>query len=134
MGKYKITLSWLQISKKEIKSWIRFYILFLMKKSFLNVGKNITMLLKSSQLQLNFCCIIQGVFSPVFPKNRVFPGKIENILKGSLDSIPSPSPLVKCQIMGLITSSKLFLQLFEFSLKVKVMGSNPGYLRQSFLL
>ena len=27
-------------------------------------------------------------------------GKVENILKGSLDSIPSPSPSVKIQIMG----------------------------------
>ena len=91
--------------------------------------------------------------------------KVEKILKGSLDSIPSPSPLVKIQIMGrkvclkckckkllgvnkllktkacchhpamfcLITSSKLSLQKFKFSLKVKVMGSK-GYLRKSFLL
>jgi hypothetical protein len=28
-----------------------------------------------------------------------FNGKVENILKGSLDSIPSPSPSVKIQIM-----------------------------------
>ena len=28
------------------------------------------------------------------------PGKVENILKGRLDSIPSPSPSVKIQIMG----------------------------------
>ena len=27
------------------------------------------------------------------------PGKVENILKGSLDSIPSPSPSIKIQIM-----------------------------------
>ena len=27
-----------------------------------------------------------------------------------------------------------FLPIFEFSLKVKVMGSNPGYLLNSFLL
>jgi len=26
--------------------------------------------------------------------------KVENVLKGSLDSIPSPSPSVKIQIMG----------------------------------
>ena len=29
-----------------------------------------------------------------------FLGKVENILKGSLDSIPSPSPAEKIQIMG----------------------------------
>ena len=34
----------------------------------------------------------------------------------------------------LITSSKLSCQKFEFFLKVKVMGSNPGYLLKSFLL
>ena len=28
------------------------------------------------------------------------PGKVESILKGSLDLIPSPSPSVKIQIMG----------------------------------
>ena len=32
-----------------------------------------------------------------------------------------------------ITSSKLSRQKFEFILKVKVMGSNPGYLLKSFL-
>ena len=34
----------------------------------------------------------------------------------------------------LYTSSKLSRPWFEFSLKVKVMGSNPGYLLKSFLL
>ena len=31
---------------------------------------------------------------------RVRSSKVEKILKGSLDSIPSPSPSVKIQIMG----------------------------------
>ena len=75
-------------------------------------------------------------------------GKVEKILKGSLDSIPSPSPLVKIQIMGgkirlrykgkslLGVVNKLFVSRpkFEFSLKVKVMGWNPGNLVKSFLL
>ena len=34
----------------------------------------------------------------------------------------------------LITSSKLSIRPLEFSLKVKVMGSNPGYLLKLFLL
>ena len=34
----------------------------------------------------------------------------------------------------LYTSGKLSHPLFEFSLKVKVMGSNPGYFLKSFLL
>ena len=87
--------------------------------------------------------------------------KVENILKGSLNWIPTPSPSVKIQIMGgkvclrrrgktlllvvnkllktkslltrpamfyLYTYSKLSRSSFEFSLKVKVMGSNPIYL------
>jgi hypothetical protein len=86
--------------------------------------------------------------------------KVEKILKDSPDLIPSPSPSVKIQIMGgkicmrckgktllgivnklllltspsnvlPYTSSKLYRQ---FSLKVKVIGSNPGYLLKSFLL
>ena len=31
---------------------------------------------------------------------RTLSGKVEKILKGSLDSIPSPSPSVNIQIMG----------------------------------
>ena len=73
--------------------------------------------------------------------------KVEKILKDSLYSIPSPSTLVKIQFMGgkvvkakqkfcwhhptifcLITSSKISCQQFEFSQKVKVIGSNPSYL------
>ena len=34
---------------------------------------------------------------PIFKADS---GKVEKILKGSLDSIPSPSPSVKIQIMG----------------------------------
>ena len=40
--------------------------------------------------------------------------KVEKILKGSLNLIPSPSPSLKIQIMG----SKLSRPYFEFSLKV----------------
>ena len=86
--------------------------------------------------------------------------KVEKILKGCLDLISSPS--VKIQIMGmkvclrrkgktllgivnklfvfkslLTTSSNVLtshLSHPEFSLKVKAMGSNPGYLLKSFLL
>ena len=99
------------------------------------------------------------IWSLIFSDWKV---KVEKILKGSLDSIPSPSSSVKIQIMdekvclrckgktllgifnkllktkSLFTSpskpSKLSSPLFEFSLKVKVMGSNPGYLHKSFLL
>ena len=72
--------------------------------------------------------------------------KVEKILKGSLDSIPLPSTSMKIQIMGgkvwlrckgktlLGIVKKLSLPYFEFSLKVKVMGSNPAYLLKSSLL
>ena len=90
--------------------------------------------------------------------------KVEKILKSSLDSIPSPSPSVKIQIMGgkvclrckgktllgvflfskvcwqrqvnfcLYNPTKLSCPYFEFSQKVKVMGLNPGYFLKSFLL
>ena len=82
--------------------------------------------------------------------------KVEKILKGSLDLIPSPSSSVKTQIMGgkdwlsckgktLLGIVKKFvditqqcfalLHLVNFSannLKVKVMEFNPGYLLQIF--
>jgi hypothetical protein len=51
------------------------------------------------------------------------PVKVENILKGSLDSIPSPSPSVKIQILG-----------GKFCLRCKGKTSNTGYLLKSFLL
>ena len=65
-------------------------------------------------------------------------GKAENILKVSLDLISLPSPSVKIQIMGgkvcLFTLSKHSRQKFEFSLKLKVMGSNPSYLFKYLLI
>jgi hypothetical protein len=50
--------------------------------------------------------------------------KLENIYEDSLDLIPSPSTSVTIQ---LITS-----QEFEFSLKMKVLGLNPGYLLKGY--
>ena len=42
MGKYKITLTWLQISNKEIKIYQNLFFVFdEANKSFLTVGKNI---------------------------------------------------------------------------------------------
>ena len=87
--------------------------------------------------------------------------KVEKFQKGSLDLIPSPSPLVKIQYVGvkiclrckgktlfffskvcwyhpamfcLITLSKLFRQLIWIFTEGKAMGSSPGYLLESFLL
>ena len=37
---------------------------------------------------------------PTLGINQFFPGKVEKILKDSLDSFSSPSPLVEIQIMG----------------------------------
>ena len=47
--------------------------------------------------------LLSTKFSLKWIKNKFFyiiDDKVENILKGSLDSISSPSPLVKIQIMG----------------------------------
>ena len=85
--------------------------------------------------------------------------KVEKILKRSLDLIPSPPPSVKIQIIGGKVCLKRHCQQtlenkkfvdntqkcfaftrqvnfpahnLKFSLKIKVMGSNPGYLLKSF--
>ena len=54
-------------------------------------------------------------------------GKVEKILKGSLDSIPSPSPLVKIQIMGgkicLRCKGKTLLGVINKLLKIKFVDS-----------
>ena len=103
------------------------------------------------------------LMSPIFVN---FVIKVEKNLKGSLDSIPSPSLSVKIQIMGgkfclrckgktllgvvtkllntksLLTSpsnvlayslKETFPPIIWIFMKVKVMGSDPGYLLQSFL-
>ena len=67
--------------------------------------------------------------------------KVENILKGSLDAIPSPSSSVKIQIKGgkvhLRQKGKTLLgvvnKLFVFK-KLLTMASNvlPSYLKQTF--
>ena len=73
--------------------------------------------------------------------------KVEKSLKGTLHLIPSPSLLVVVNKL-LNTKSLLsmpinvlplrlkqtFPPIFEFSLKLKMMGLNPGYLLNSFLL
>ena len=68
--------------------------------------------------------------------------KVRNILKGSLDSIPSPSPSVEIQIMGgkvcLRSKGKTLLGVVNKLLKTKSMltPSNvlPCFVRKSFLL
>ena len=89
-------------------------------------------------------------------------GKVEKILKGSLDSIPSPSPSVKIQIMGgkvclrckgktlhcqQTFGNKKFVDITQQcfallpqanfpanNLKAKVKTLNPGFFLNSFLL
>ena len=58
--------------------------------------------------------------------------KVEKILKGSLDSIPSPSE--KIQIMGGKFAFTTFPPIIWIFTEGEVMGSNPGYLLKSFLL
>ena len=57
-------------------------------------------------------------------------GKVENILKGSLVLIPSPSPSVKIQIMGgkvcLRCKGKTFLGIVNKLLKTKSLLTSPS--------
>ena len=95
---------------------------------------------------------------PSLSSHMVMVFKLEKIIKGSLDSTPLPSPSMKIQIMGgkvclrckgktlrdvvnklfdiksssNVLQSKLSHPWFEFSLKVKVMGSNSGHLLKYF--
>ena len=56
--------------------------------------------------------------------------KVEKILKGSLDSIPSPSPSAKIQIMGgkvfLRCKGKSLLVIFNKLLKTKSLLTSPS--------
>ena len=72
----------------------------------------------------------------------VLNSKVEKILKGSLDSIPSPSPLVKIQIMGgkicLRCKGKTLLGVVNKLLKTKSLLTTPSNvlplcLKQTFL-
>ena len=57
-------------------------------------------------------------------------GKVEKILKGSLDSIPSPLPSVKIQIMGgkvcLRCNGKTLLGIVNKLLKTKSLLTSPN--------
>ena len=68
--------------------------------------------------------------------------KVEKILKGSLDSIPSPSPSVKIQIMGgkvcFRCKGKTLLGVVNKHLKTKSLLTTPTnvlplYVKQQFL-
>ena len=68
---------------------------------------------------------------------RKFEVKVEKILKGSLDSIPSPSPSGKIQIMGgkvcLRCKGKILLGVFVFkSLLTSPCNVLPLHLKQTF--
>ena len=56
--------------------------------------------------------------------------KVENILKGSMDSIPSPSPSVNIQIMGgkvcLNCKGKILLGVVNKLLKTKSLLTTPS--------
>ena len=71
-------------------------------------------------------------------------GKVEKFLKGSLDSIQSPSTSVKIQIVGEKVClrwkgkilpgvvNKVLKTKSKFSLNVKMIGLNPGWLHEFF--
>ena len=63
--------------------------------------------------------------------------KVENILKGSLDSIPPPSPSVKIQIMGgkacLRCKGKTLLGIVNKLLKTKSLLTSPNNVLPCYL-
>ena len=61
---------------------------------------NHNILLNHHQFAKEFLAIMETDSTQKAVVHNVFAGKVEIILKGSLDSIPSPSPSVKLQIMG----------------------------------
>ena len=71
------------------------------------------------------CCIADILFFADF----VFSDKVEKILKGILNSIPSSSPSVKIQIMGgkicLRCKGKTLLGIVNKLLKIKSLVTSP---------
>ena len=70
-----------------------------------------------------------GLHDTHMPAEAIF-RKVEKILKGSLDSIPSPSPSVKVQIMGgkvsLRCKGKTLLGVVNKLLKTKSLLTSPS--------
>ena len=67
----------------------------------------------------------------IYKVEKIFKGsKVEKILKGSLDSIPSPSHSVKVQIMGgkvcLMCEGKTLLGIVNKLLKTKSLLTSPS--------
>ena len=66
----------------------------------------------------------------IFPSRVSLRCKVENILKHSLDSIPSPSPSVKIQIIGgkvcLRCKGKTLLDVVNKLLKTKSLLTSPS--------
>ena len=64
----------------------------------------------------------------MLPNSKIYiPSEVEKILKGSLDSLPSPSPSVKIQIMGgkvrLRCKGKTLLAVVNKLLKTKSLST-----------
>ena len=63
--------------------------------------------------------------------------KVEKILKGSLDSVPSPTPSVKIQIMGrkvcLRCKCKILLGIVNKLLKSKILLTSPSNILPYYL-
>jgi hypothetical protein len=78
------------------------------------------------------------ILTPIL-KTRMnyFGDKVEKILKGSLDSIPSPSPSVKIQIMGRNVCSrcngKTLLGVVNNLLKTKSLLTSPSNVMPCYL-
>ena len=81
-------------------------------------------------------CLQHGIQRLLFWSRHFFFHKVENILKDSLDTIPSPSQL-KVQIMGgkvcLMCKGKTLLGLVNKLLKTKSLMTSPSNVFPSYL-
>ena len=96
-----------------------------------------------SRPQITVFTIVKSMIpSFTFKSSSNYLHKVEKILKGSLDSIPSPSHLGKIQIMGrkiyLKCKGKILLGVVDKLLKTKRLLKTPSnvlplYVKQTFL-
>ena len=80
--------------------------------------------------QLPTQVLADELFNPISTRDCAPHNKVENILKGSLDLIPSHSPSVKIQIIGgkvcLRCEGKILLGIVNKLLKTKSLLTSPS--------
>ena len=113
--------SWVQANAvQEISLRVRSWFFVLSRKFFSVIAPDFTQCnFCFLQLSLWFLLNIFGIFEFIY-------FKVEKILKGSLDSIPSPSPSVKFQIMRRKVSLRCKSKTILGVLKTKGLLTSPS--------